>query len=169
MCLLSASIAHAIDECLDIISASSMKIWVDADACPIVIKEILYRAAERKKIEMFLVANNYLKTPPSRLIKFLKVPSGFDNADEEIVKRVVGGDLIVTADIPLAAAVLEKNCLALSPRGEVFTSETIGERLAIRDFMSTLRSSGVRTQGPSVLSQADRQKFANKLDVMLNR
>mgnify|MGYP001428024339 FL=1 len=146
-----------------------MKIWVDADACPLVIKEILYRAAERRKIEIFLVANSYLKTPPSRLIKFLKVPSGFDNADEEIVKRAVAGDLIVTADIPLAAAVLEKQCLALSPRGEVFSSETIGERLAIRDLMSTLRSSGVKTGGPSVLSQTDRQKFANKLDVMLNR
>jgi len=146
-----------------------MKIWVDADACPLVVKEILYRAAERKKIEMFLVANSYLKTPPSRLIKFLKVPYGFDNADEEIVKRAVAGDLIVTADIPLAAAVLEKHCLALSPRGEVFTSETIGERLAIRNFMSTLRSSGVKTRGPSVLSQTDRQKFANKLDVMLNQ
>ena len=146
-----------------------MKIWVDADACPLVVKEILYRAAERKKIEMFLVANSYLKTPPSRLIKFLKVPSGFDNADEEIVKRAAAGDLIVTADIPLAAAVLEKQCLVLSPRGEVFSSETIGERLAIRDFMSTLRSSGVKTGGPSVLSQTDRQKFANKLDVMLNR
>lgn len=146
-----------------------MKIWVDADACPLVIKDILYRAAERRKIEIFLVANSYLKTPPSRLIKFLKVPSGFDNADEEIVKRAVAGDLIVTADIPLAAAVLEKQCLALSPRGEVFSSETIGERLAIRDLMSTLRSSGVKTGGPSVLSQTDRQKFANKLDVMLNR
>ena len=146
-----------------------MKIWVDADACPLVIKEILYRAAERRTIEIFLVANSYLKTPPSRLIKFLKVPSGFDNADEEIVKRAVAGDLIVTADIPLAAAVLEKQCLALSPRGEVFSSETIGERLAIRDLMSTLRSSGVKTGGPSVLSQTDRQKFANKLDVMLNR
>ena len=146
-----------------------MKIWVDADACPLVVKEILYRAAERKKTEMFLVANSYLKTPPSLLIKFLKVPYGFDNADEEIVKRVVAGDLIVTADIPLAAAVLEKQCLALSPRGEVFTSESIGERLAIRDFMSTLRSSGVKTKGPSVLSQTDRQKFANKLDVMLNQ
>ena len=146
-----------------------MKIWVDADACPLVVKEILYRAAERKKIEMFLVANSYLKTPPSRLIKFLKVPSGFDNADEEIVKRAVAGDLIVTADVPLAAAVLEKQCLVLSPRGEVFSSETIGERLSIRDFMSTLRSSGVKIGGPSVLSQTDRQKFANKLDVMLNR
>ena len=146
-----------------------MKIWVDADACPLVVKEILYRAAERKKIEMFLVANSYLKTPPSQLIKFLKVPFGFDNADEEIVKRAVAGDLIVTADIPLAAAVLEKQCLVLSPRGEVFSSETIGERLAIRDLMSTLRSSGVKTGGPSVLSQTDRQKFANKLDVMLNR
>tara|TARA_Y100001970_G_C13902316_1_gene684255 strand:- start:176 stop:616 length:441 start_codon:yes stop_codon:yes gene_type:complete len=146
-----------------------MKIWVDADACPLVVKEILYRAAERRKIEIFLVANSYLRTPPSRLIKFLKVPSGFDNADEEIVKRVVAGDLVVTADIPLAAAVLEKKCLALSPRGEVFSSETIGERLAIRDLMSTLRSSGVKTGGPSVLSQTDRQKFANKLDVMLNR
>ena len=146
-----------------------MKIWVDADACPLVIKEILYRAAERRKIEIFLVANSYFKTPPSRLIKFLKVPSGFDNADEEIVKRAAAGDLIVTADIPLAAAVLEKQCLALSPRGEVFSSETIGERLAIRDFMSTLRSSGVKTGGPSVLSQTDRQKFANNLDVMLNQ
>ena len=146
-----------------------MTIWVDADACPLVIKEILYRAAERRKIEIFLVANSYFKTPPSRLIKFLKVPSGFDNADEEIVKRAAAGDLIVTADIPLAAAVLEKQCLALSPRGEVFSSETIGERLAIRDLMSTLRSSGVKTGGPSVLSQTDRQKFANKLDVMLNR
>jgi len=146
-----------------------MKIWVDADACPLVIKEILYRAAERRKIEIFLVANSYFKTPPSRRIKFLKVPSGFDNADKEIVKRAAAGDLIVTADIPLAAAVLEKQCLALSPRGEVFSSETIGERLAIRDLMSTLRSSGVKTGGPSVLSQTDRQKFANKLDVMLNR
>ena len=144
-----------------------MKIWVDADACPSAIKDILFRAAERKKIEMTLVANTYLRIPSSKVIKFLKVPAGFDNADEEILKRVVDGDLVITADIPLAAGVLDKKCLALSPRGEMFMLESIGERLAIRGFMETLRSSGVRTQGPTTLNQADRNKFANKLDFLL--
>ncbi|MCZ6560227.1 MAG: YaiI/YqxD family protein [Gammaproteobacteria bacterium] len=144
-----------------------MKIWVDADACPVVIKEILFRAAERTAIELILVANQVLHTPPSRHIKTLQVPRGFNVADDEIVKRISAGDLVITSDIPLAAEVIEKGGQALSPRGELHTTENIGARLNMRDFMDTLRASGVDTGGPSAFGQKDRQTFANNLDKLL--
>lgn len=146
-----------------------MKIWVDADACPIVIKEILFRAAERTQIETTLVANQSLRVPPSRFIKTLRVQSGFDVADNEIVQRVSPDDLVITSDIPLAAEVIEKGGHALSPRGELFTVDNIRERLNIRDFMDTMRASGVQTGGPAAMSQSDRQAFANHLDTILTR
>jgi uncharacterized protein YaiI (UPF0178 family) len=144
-----------------------MKIWVDADACPVVIKEILYRAAERKSIELTLVANHFLKVPPSKVISFMQVSAGFDVADDEIVKRLVPNDLVITADIPLAAEVVEKGGVALNPRGELYTTSNIKQRLNMRDFMDTLRSSGVETGGVPPISQADRQAFANNLDKWL--
>lgn len=144
-----------------------MKIWVDADACPVVIKEILFRAAERAKIDTVLVANHFLKTPPSKYITFSQVSAGFDVADNEIVKRCERNDLVITADIPLAAEVVEKGCLALNPRGELYTDSNIKQRLNMRDFMDTLRSSGVQTGGVAPISQADRQMFANNLDKLL--
>jgi hypothetical protein len=144
-----------------------MQIWVDADACPGVIKEILFRAAERAQISMTLVANQFLRTPPSRYIKAIQVPSGFDVADSKIVQHLEQGDLVITADIPLAAEVIEKGGHALNPRGEFYTPETIRERLNMRDFMDTLRSSGVETGGPSSLSQSDRKAFASQLDRFL--
>lgn len=146
-----------------------MKIWVDADACPVVIKEILFKAAQRTKIEMTLVANQPVRTPPSRLINFLQVSSGFDVADDEIVKRLNPGDLVITSDIPLAAEVIEKGGQALSPRGELHTTENIKSRLNIRDFMDTMRASGVNTGGPPPLSQSDRQSFANHLDRLITQ
>jgi len=144
-----------------------MKIWVDADACPVVIKEILFRAAERKQIELTLVANHYLKTPPSKFINFMQVGSGFDVADDEIVRRANIDDLVITADIPLAAEVVDKGCTALNPRGELYTESNIKQRLNMRDFMDTLRSSGIETGGVPPISQADRQAFANNLDKWL--
>ncbi len=146
-----------------------MKIWVDADACPAVVKEILYRAAERKAIPLILVANQPLRVPPSKVISTLQVGSGFDVADDEIVKRTEPGDLVITSDIPLAAEVIEKGGQALSPRGELFTSDNIRGRLNIRDFMDTLRSSGIQSGGPAPLSQRDRMAFANHLDSILAR
>lgn len=146
-----------------------MQIWVDADACPKVIKEILYRAAERARVTLTLVANQPLFPPRSPWIKTLQVPPGFDVADNEIVRRMASGDLVVTADIPLAAEVVANGGHALNPRGEVYTNENIRELLNFRDFMDTLRSSGVETGGPSALSQADRQVFANRLDQFLAR
>lgn len=146
-----------------------MKIWVDADACPVVIKEILYRAAERKKISLLLVANQALKTPPSQFISSLQVQSGFDKADDEIVERLTEGDLVITADIPLAAEVLEKDGYALSPRGEMFTKGNIGARLNMRDFLDTMRSSGEHTGGPPPLNQNDRKAFADQLDRLLQK
>jgi uncharacterized protein YaiI (UPF0178 family) len=140
------------------------KIWVDADACPVVIKEILFRAAERTQTELILVANQFIKTPPSKVIKSLQVSAGFDVADNEIVKRMSANDLIITSDIPLADEVITKGGHALSSRGERFTKETIKSRLGIRDFMETLRSSGIQTGGPSALSQQDRKAFADQLD-----
>jgi len=139
-------------------------IWVDADACPSVIKEILFRAAEREKITVTLVANQWLRTPPSRYIHAVQVPGGFDVADGEIVRRVAAGDMVVTQDIPLAALVLEKGALALNPRGELYTRETIAQRLSMRNFMEELRGTGVDTGGPATFSQRDRQSFANALD-----
>jgi len=144
-----------------------MKIWVDADACPVVVKEILFRAAERTNIQTTLVANHFLKTPPSKVINFIQVSSGFDVADNVIVKQVTKGDLVITADIPLAAEVIEKGCLALNPRGELYSKSNIKQRLNMRDFMDTLRSSGVHTGGAPPMSQADRQAFANNLDKLL--
>ncbi len=146
-----------------------MKIWVDADACPVVIKEILFRAAERVQIPVTLVANQNLQIPNSRFVSMLRVESGFDKADTEIEKRVAGGDLVITADIPLAADVLAKGGFVLSPRGEQYTKETIGARLNIRDFMDTMRASGVNSGGPPALNQRDRQQFANQLDRLLAR
>lgn len=144
-----------------------MKLWVDADACPGVIKEILYRAAERHRLQLLLVANQALRTPPSPWIRAVQVPQGFDVADQHIAERVDPGDLVVTADIPLAAAVIEKQAYALNPRGEFYSQENIRELLDLRNFMDTLRSSGVETGGPSAFSQGDRQAFANQLDRFL--
>lgn len=144
-----------------------MAIWVDADACPNVIKEILFRAAERVQMPMTLVANQTLRVPPSRFIRTLRVPAGFDVADNEIVRQCSPGDLVITADIPLAAEVLEKGAAALNPRGERYSPATIREKLTMRDFMDTLRASGVQTGGPGSLSQRDRQVFAAELDKWL--
>ena len=144
-----------------------MKIWVDADACPAVIKEILFRAAERTGMGLTLVANQFLRIPDLDNIDFLKVDSGFDVADSEIVRRLKTGDLVVTADIPLAAEVIEKGAMALNPRGELYSADTIRSRLNMRDFMETLRSGGVITGGPAALSQRDRKLFAGQLDKIL--
>jgi uncharacterized protein YaiI (UPF0178 family) len=144
-----------------------MQIWVDADACPKVIKEILFRAAARTGITLTLVANQPMQTPPARHIRTLQVPPGFDVADNEIVHRVTAGDLVITADIPLAAEVIAKGAHALNPRGELYTRENIGARLNMRDFMDNLRGSGIHTGGPPPLNQADRQAFANNLDRLL--
>ena len=144
-----------------------MKIWVDADACPVVIKEILFRAAERTEIQLTLVANQTIHIPKSRYIQFLRVASGFDVADNEIVKRLSVNDLVITSDIPLADEAIEKGGHVLSPRGELFTAENIKARLNVRDFMDTLRASGINTGGPPALSQGDRKLFANHLDKLL--
>ncbi|MDU6411327.1 MAG: YaiI/YqxD family protein [Yersiniaceae bacterium] len=146
-----------------------MQIWVDADACPNVIKEVLFRAADRTATTVTLVANQTIRTPPSKYLRTLRVEAGFDVADNEIVKRVEPGDLVVTSDIPLAAEVIEKGGVALNPRGERYTTETIRERLNIRDFMDTMRASGVQTGGPAALNQRDRQQFANELDKWLQQ
>ena len=144
-----------------------MKIWVDADACPIVAKEILFRAAARTGVQLTLVANQAVRVPRSPNIDMLKVKAGFDVADNEIVKRLESGDLVVTSDIPLAAEVIAKGGHALSPRGELYSADTIRERLNMRDFMDTLRASGINTGGPAALSHGDRQAFANHLDRLL--
>jgi len=146
-----------------------MKIWVDADACPVVIKEILFRAAERTRIETILVANQPMRVPPSKVISAMQVPSGFDVADDEIVKRVASGDVVITSDIPLAAEVIEKGALALSPRGELLTRANIKARLNMRDFLDTLRASGEHTGGPAAMTQADRKAFADQLDRLLSK
>ena len=146
-----------------------MKIWVDADACPVVIKDILFRAAQRTEIELTLVANQFVPIPASRFINFIQVAQGFDVADNEIVKRLKTADLVITSDIPLAADVIKKGGIALSPRGELYTVDNIRARLNIRDFMETLRASGVDTGGPSVLNQSDRKAFANHLDKLLTK
>jgi len=140
------------------------KIWIDADACPVVIKEILFRAAERTHTETILVANQPVRVPPSRFIKSLQVSSGFDVADNEIVQRCAAGDLVITSDIPLAAEVIDKGAEALSPRGERHTKANIRARLNMRDFMDTMRASGVHTGGPPALNQQDRKAFADQLD-----
>ena len=146
-----------------------MKIWVDADACPVVIKDILFRAAERTGVELTLVANQPVRIPPSRCIKFLRVAPGFDVADNEIVKRLSVGDLVITSDIPLAAEVVEKGGYALNPRGELYTADNIRALLNMRDFMDTLRASGIDTGGPSALNPGDRKSFANHLDKFLTK
>lgn len=144
-----------------------MQIWVDADACPKVIKEILFRAAERRQILLTLVANKLLYCPPSQYIRALQVPAGFDVADNKIADLVEQGDLVITADIPLAADVIARGGHALNPRGEFYTKDTIQERLTMRNFMDGLRGSGVDTGGPPTFSQGDRQAFANQLDKFL--
>lgn len=146
-----------------------MQIWVDADACPVVMKEILFRAAERTKTAVILVANRVMQIPRSEFISFIKVGSGADVADDEIVKQMNGGDLVITADIPLAAQVIDKKGHALNPRGELYTTENIRERLGIRDFMDELRASGIDTGGPPALNKNDRQNFANGLDRFLTQ
>ncbi len=146
-----------------------MKIWVDADACPVVIKNILYKAADRTGIMLTLVANRPMRIPSSPCIKSIQVASGFDVADNEIVKRLSVGDLVITSDIPLAAEVIEKGGNALDPRGELYSIDNIRARLNIRDFMETLRSSGIETGGPPALSQSDRKSFANRLDQLLTK
>ena len=146
-----------------------MKIWVDADACPGVIKDILFRAAKRTGTLLTLVANQPVNVPSSPFIKTVRVGSGFDVADNEIVKRVEAGDLVVTADIPLAAEVIDKGAHALNPRGELYTTENVRQRLNMRDFLDTMRASGVNTGGPAAFSQRDRQAFANSLDRLLAR
>lgn len=142
---------------------------MDADACPVVIKEILFRAAERTKIETILVANKLLRVPPSPYIRATQVPHGFDVADNQIVQDLQAGDLVITGDIPLAAQVIEKGGHALNPRGKLYTTANIKERLAMRNFMEELRGSGVDISGPNALSQSDRQEFAAELDKFLLR
>lgn len=147
-----------------------VKIWVDADACPVVVKDILFRAADRTGVTLTLVANQPLSTPSSANIKSLQVPRGFDVADDEIVRRLEAGDLVITSDIPLAAEVIEKGGHALTPRGERLTRENIGAKLNMRDFLDTMRSSGVEMSGgPAAFSQRDKQTFANELDKFLAR
>jgi len=146
-----------------------MHIWVDADACPVVIKEILFRVAERLKLQTTLVANSPIRIPKSDYIQMLQVGKGFDVADDEIVRQMQAGDLVITSDIPLAADVLEKGGHALSVRGEMFSSGTIKAKLNVRDFMETMRASGLQTGGSAALNQADRQNFANQLDRLLTK
>jgi uncharacterized protein YaiI (UPF0178 family) len=144
-----------------------MNIWVDADACPRPVKEILFRAAERKQVPLTLVANQPLSTPPSKVIRSVRVGAGFDVADNHIVQHAEPGDLVITADIPLAAEVVAKGCTAINPRGERYTKENIRERLNMRDFMDTLRASGIDTGGPAAFGQKEKQAFANTLDRLL--
>jgi uncharacterized protein YaiI (UPF0178 family) len=146
-----------------------MHIWVDADACPAVIKDILFRVAERLQLKLTLVANQLIRVPGSRFIRALQVPAGADAADAEIVERVSPGDIVVTGDIPLASLVLDKGGLPLNPRGEWYTKDTIAQQLTMRSFMEELRGSGVDTGGPAAFSHADRQNFANALDRELAR
>ena len=146
-----------------------MKIWVDADACPVVIKEILFRAAERSKVMVILVANQAISHPSSDFIRSMQVAQGFDVADNQIVRLCESGDLIITSDIPLAADVLAKHCVALTPHGERFTQSNIQARLTMRDFMDTLRGSGEHSGGPAPLSSANRRAFGNQLDVVLSK
>ena len=146
-----------------------MQIWVDADACPVVIKEILFRAADRTQVTTTLVANQLIRVPGSKFIRSVQVPAGFDVADAEIVRLLAPGDLVVTADIPLAALVLAKGGYALNPRGEFYTPDNIAQQLSMRAFMEELRSGGVDTGGPAPFGQADRQNFANQLDRHLQR
>jgi uncharacterized protein len=142
-------------------------IWVDADACPNLIREILFKAARRTGVALTLVANQYVQTPRDKNINAIQVPQGFDVADNEIVKRVNANDLVITGDIPLAAEVMEKGAQALNPRGEMYQPDTIRQKLNMRDFMDSMRSSGVQTGGPPPMNAGDRQHFANHLDKYL--
>ncbi|MCR6627392.1 MAG: YaiI/YqxD family protein [Pseudoxanthomonas sp.] len=144
--------------------APAAQVWVDADACPAPVKEILFRAAERARVQVTLVANQWLCTPPSRFIRALQVQGGYDVADDAIVERAQAGDLVVTQDIPLAARVLANGAQAINPRGDRFTQDNIAERLSIRNFMDELRGAGVQTGGPAAFNARDRQAFANQLD-----
>ncbi|TGG95491.1 YaiI/YqxD family protein [Natronospirillum operosum] len=144
-----------------------MKIWVDADACPNVVREILFRAADRARVEVTLVANQPQRVPASKWVNSVQVAQGFDVADNEIVQRLSAGDLVITADIPLAAEIVEKGAHAINPRGERYTEQNIRARLNMRDFMETLRASGVQTGGPPTLNQTDRKRFADQLDRFL--
>lgn len=144
-----------------------MKIWIDGDACPVVIKNIIFRAAVRETIETILIANHFVAIPKSEYLKSIQVASGFDVADNEIVNRVNPGDIVVTSDIPLAAEVIEKQAIAISARGELYSRHNIKTRLNMRDCMDTLRGSGIQSGGPPPLSQKDRQNFANQLDKLL--
>ena len=146
-----------------------MKIWVDADACPKVIKEILFRAAQREKIPLTLVANQSISVPNSIFISCIQVKGGFDEADNEIIRRMADSDLIITGDIPLAAEVLENNGLALSPRGELFQESTIGQRLRTREFLESMRSMGEHTGGPPPFDLRDRKSFSDQLDRILRK
>jgi uncharacterized protein YaiI (UPF0178 family) len=144
-----------------------MNIWVDADACPGVIKDILFRAADRTQVQLTLIANQMLRVPPSPWIRAMQVPAGFDVADQRIVQEAKAGDLVITADIPLAALVIAKGAVVLDPRGQLLDANNIQERLTLRNFMEELRSSGVETGGPAAFSVADRQTFGNQLDRLL--
>lgn len=146
-----------------------MKIWVDADSCPVVIKEILFKAAKRTGISLTLMANHPLHIPLAAMIHFMQVPSGFDVADHAIVKRVCTGDLVISSDIPLAADVIAKGAVVLSPHGELYTTEEIQARLSMRNFMETLRESGLKTGGKAPFSQQDSRRFANQLDKILSK
>jgi hypothetical protein len=146
-----------------------MQIWVDADACPTVIKDILFRAADRARIDVTLVANQPMRRAVSPFVHFIRVPAGFNVADARIVELMQPGDLVITADVPLAASVIEKGGMALDPRGTLYTGENVRERLSLRNFMDELRGSGVDTGGPATLSQRERQLFANQLDTWLSR
>lgn len=146
-----------------------MHIWVDADACPIVIKDMLFRVAERLKLPLTLVANRLLRVPPSPYIKAMQVPMGFDVADNLIVERAAAGDLVITADIPLAAALVDKGVMVLNPRGELYSAENMREKLSLRDFSEALRGTGVDISGPAAFSQGDRQAFARQLDRIMAR
>jgi uncharacterized protein YaiI (UPF0178 family) len=146
-----------------------MKIWIDGDACPNAIKDILFRAAQRTGISLTLIANHIVKVPPSRHISFLRVASGFDVADNEIVKRLAPGDLVITGDIPLAAEIIENQGQALNPRGELYTHDNIKARLVMRDLMESLRSSGIESGGQAPLTHSDRKAFADQLDKIITR
>ena len=146
-----------------------MRIWVDADACPAAIKDILFRAAERVRVPLTLVANQPLRVPPSPWIKTIRVPGGFDAADDRIVQEIEPNDLVVTADIPLAAVVIDRDAHALNPRGAFYTKDNVREHLALRNLREELRASGVEIGGPAAFNHSDRQAFANQLDRFLTR
>ncbi|NVK24652.1 MAG: YaiI/YqxD family protein [Gammaproteobacteria bacterium] len=146
-----------------------MKIWVDADACPVQAKEILFRAADRTKTLVTFVANQYIKVPPSPFIRMQQVSSGFDVADDEIAKQAAENDLVITSDIPLASEVIDKGAHALNPRGEMYTTANIKQKLNIRDFMDTMRASGVQSGGQAKYSDRDKQEFANQLDRFITK